>query len=546
MMRLLLSASLAAILSAFPALAENRAVVLANGAYRFAPVTPGADRTAGLVATLEDAGFAVIQGRDRNANEIRTLFSRHLTATETPERLVIWLSGHFVQSQSGTWFLGTDARIPDLATVGGMGIALSAVLDMAAEAPGGAVVLLGSDGRRVAVGAGLASGIGPLDIPQGVTVVQGPVVALGEFATEALLDRGTVAAVALDDRPDLIATGFLPRHLPFLPLSDAAVVPSPPDLREREAWARAVAANTVAGYEAYLRAHPAGANAPEARAALNRLRADPAVAGEAAEAALNLGRERRREIQRALTLLGFGTRGIDGIFGPGTRGAIAAWQGQNDIHPTGFLTADQITRLEAQAARRAAELEAEAEARRAQQERQDRAFWQETGAAGDEAGLRAYLRRYPDGLFAEVARERLAVFEAAAREAAAERDRAAWGRAEAANTVAAYRAYLSDFPRGAFAGEAQERIAALTQVERPDPALQQAQAEEAALNLNRFTRNIIEQRLAAGGYRPGAVDGNFDRETRAAIRRFQQARNLPVTGYVNEATIVQLLAEALR
>jgi peptidoglycan hydrolase-like protein with peptidoglycan-binding domain len=38
------------------------------------------------------------------------------------------------------------------------------------------------------------------------------------------------------------------------------------------------------------------------------------------------------------------------------------------------------------------------------------------------------------------------------------------------------------------------------------------------------------------------VDGVFDEATRRAIRRFQNARNLPATGYVTRATMARLLA----
>lgn len=64
-----------------------------------------------------------------------------------------------------------------------------------------------------------------------------------------------------------------------------------------------------------------------------------------AEAVLNLSREQRRAVQAGLTRRGFDTRGTDGIFGRGTRGAIAAWQQANDLTPTGYLTANQFERL---------------------------------------------------------------------------------------------------------------------------------------------------------------------------------------------------------
>ena len=64
-----------------------------------------------------------------------------------------------------------------------------------------------------------------------------------------------------------------------------------------------------------------------------------------AEAALNLSRQQRSAVQAGLTRRGFDTRGVDGVFGRGTRNAIAAWQRANDLNATGYLTANQFERL---------------------------------------------------------------------------------------------------------------------------------------------------------------------------------------------------------
>jgi len=66
-----------------------------------------------------------------------------------------------------------------------------------------------------------------------------------------------------------------------------------------------------------------------------------------AEAVLNLSRDQRRAVQSGLTRRGFNTRGVDGIFGRGTRNAIAGWQRANDLNATGYLTGAQFERLTA-------------------------------------------------------------------------------------------------------------------------------------------------------------------------------------------------------
>jgi hypothetical protein len=215
------------------------------------------------------------------------------------------------------------------------------------------------------------------------------------------------------------------------------------------------------------------------------------------------------------------------------------------VAATGYLTREQIAELARQADIRAAELEREAEVRRLEQERQDRAYWAATGSVGDEAGLRAYLGRYPDGIFAELAQSRLKAIEDAKRAEAAQQDRAAWDRAVGSNTIVAYRLYLQEFPRGAFAEEAQARIDDLTAEAEQSETIAEAAAREEALQLNDQTRLLIERRLDALDLKPGEVDGTFDNRTRRAIRRYQQARDIGPTGYLDEVTVVRILADAI-
>lgn len=61
------------------------------------------------------------------------------------------------------------------------------------------------------------------------------------------------------------------------------------------------------------------------------------------EASLN--REERMDIQRALQWSGVYASGIDGAFGPGTRGSIADWQNAQGFEATGVLTSTQRAQL---------------------------------------------------------------------------------------------------------------------------------------------------------------------------------------------------------
>jgi peptidoglycan hydrolase-like protein with peptidoglycan-binding domain len=550
-MRIWVGIAAAAVL-AWPAVAADRALVIGNRSYDNASAVSGAAETARAAAALRSAGFAVLDGSNLDARNLRERLSDLLQVAEARDRLVILLAGHFAQSAGQSWFLGTDVSGPDMATVGGAGLDLETVLAVAALAPGGAVVLLGSEDRRLPLEKGLTAGVGPLDLPQGVTLIQGDARDIARFAAASVTLKGESLASMLAGS-GLTATGFLPPDIPFrADTARAPVVQAPPPVNtgqsaaqraaEEAAWGAATRAGSIAGFEGYLAKYPAGRFAALGRAELERLRNDPQVRAGMTEEALTLSRDQRRTVQRQLSLLGFDPRGIDGLFGRGSRAAISDWQDSIGLPRTGYLSRDQLTRLTAQADRRAAELEAEAAARKAEQDRQDRLYWDQTGARGDEPGLRVYLKRFPDGLFAELAADRLAVYEDQRRAETAAQERAAWDRAETANTEESYRAYLAQFPRGAFAEEAAARTEALRAEAEGGADRARAEATEAALNLPGLARTLIEQRLDALGFRPGEADGVFDERTRRAIRRFQTSRNQPATGYLDQAAVVALLA----
>ena len=75
-------------------------------------------------------------------------------------------------------------------------------------------------------------------------------------------------------------------------------------------------------------------------------------------------------------------------------------------------------------------------------------------------------------------------------------------------------------------------------VAAPDPA-----AVEAARRLDPSARRPIQQGLRNEGFDPGPPDGLFGPRTRAAIRRWQDARRTPSTDYLDN-TAAQLLREA--
>ena len=66
------------------------------------------------------------------------------------------------------------------------------------------------------------------------------------------------------------------------------------------------------------------------------------------EQLLSLTAQERRDIQRRLTQLGYRPGTIDGVFGAGTRRALASWQRDEGLRGSGYITADQLRELRRQ------------------------------------------------------------------------------------------------------------------------------------------------------------------------------------------------------
>ena len=66
---------------------------------------------------------------------------------------------------------------------------------------------------------------------------------------------------------------------------------------------------------------------------------------QARQSEAQLTREERDALQVALQYFGFYQGGIDGAFGPGTRGAMTDWQIARGLEPSGVLTTRQRAQL---------------------------------------------------------------------------------------------------------------------------------------------------------------------------------------------------------
>ena len=470
-----------------PAFADDAALLMGVSRYDdFRRVSSGlsvlssADR-------LRDAGYEVSTLSDGDADDMDRLLDRFSAEATDADRLFVGLAGRFVTDGTRSWFLAKDADRPSPFGLDDA-VSLDMVMHVLAQTPGQAILILGYDqDADNRIGSYLREGVGDLDVPQGVTVIYGPPNFADSIVIDAVTEPGGNVMEYVRDTRRLNALGYTPQRLV---MQTGEVEPAPdlptiePSLR---AWTLAQDRDTAEAYRDFIFDHPRSPYLEEARRRLDQIERDPVRLAQIEEDGLNLTRNQRRAIQRNLTLLEYNTRGVDGIFGPGSRGAIRNWQQDNGFAQTSFLSTEQINRIDAQARRRAAEAEAEAERAREAAAALDRDYWEETGAQGTVAGYRAYLERYPEGIFAQRARERL--------DAAQENNNDA------------------------------------------------ARAREQALNINPVLRRLIENRLDQLGFNPGRVDGRFDSDTRRAIARYQRQGGLTATGYLDQATLARLLAD---
>lgn len=117
---------------------------------------------------------------------------------------------------------------------------------------------------------------------------------------------------------------------------DADAIPEPRSRPSRPT-------NEASGEAADEKTAAPGAPAPSQEAAPT---ADAARPAETSEEELRLDGAKRREVQARLLVAGHNPRGVDGIFGSGTRSALASWQAAEGLAATGYLDAAALEVLE--------------------------------------------------------------------------------------------------------------------------------------------------------------------------------------------------------
>ncbi len=96
--------------------------------------------------------------------------------------------------------------------------------------------------------------------------------------------------------------------------------------------------------------------------------------------------------------------------------------------------------------------------------------------------------------------------------------------------------YLSRYPHGEWAPQAERKLVRLERKER------RAAAED-RLGLTRGQKLEVEERLARAGHYPGSINGVFDGDTRFAIADYRRSAGLPASNYLDTRMLRALVRD---
>ncbi|WP_052954702.1 caspase family protein [Microvirga vignae] len=272
---------------------QRLALVIGQSAYDGRQLATAAN-DAGLIAqTLTSAGFEVVQGRDLNANDLRSVMRDFLDkaqALEGDAAIMVYLSGYGIQLEGENYLLPVDARIQRDVDVPIEGFRLSDLVRSLERTPAQARIIVADMARDYPLPSGsnpIARGLALMEPPAGYLIAfssapnitsgdaPGP---YGHYAT-ALAEMMRQPGVPVDEvfnrvrlRTHETTKGLqTPWHktnlgnVPFAFFEPEESAALPPPVREvrrieevpaEEAYNIAIERDTIQDYQAFLRRYP--------------------------------------------------------------------------------------------------------------------------------------------------------------------------------------------------------------------------------------------------------------------------------------------------
>ena len=405
--RLLVGAVVAApLLLAAPweAIAAGRvALVVGNGTYAHIGrlPNPGND-AADMTAALRRLGFDVttVRDADRNAlSEALRVFTRDSAGADVS---LVFYAGHGLEMDGVNYLVPVDARLERDTDVRFEAVMLDDVLASTTGADLRVVILdacrnnpLARSMQRTGASRSVSRG------------------SFGDL-NESLLGDETLVAYAA--AAGTTADDGVGRNSPYT----AALLSYLEQPLEIGLLFREVRARVLEATDGRQRPHEYASLLGE-----HYLRAAVGADPRAVEAALGLDRPARRLVQQGLARAGYSPGPADGVFGPATRAAIRGWQTSRGATTTGYLDAAGATALGASVPAAVlpvvtsspAAVSAPATAASApatELTRAETVFWESMRDSASASDFEAYLARWPSGIYAPLATNRLAALREAA------------------------------------------------------------------------------------------------------------------------------------
>lgn len=478
----------AALIAFTPARADTEkrvALVIGNGDYKSAPrlENPPLDARA-VAASLKRLGFEVIEGYDETIGQMRASVARFSAELRDAKAAIVYYAGHGVSVDDENYLIPTDIVLKSPTDLDLNAISVSLILRQMKREDRVNVVILDACREN------------PFATDLAYAGSRSVIGARGLSAIDGDLARGTLIAFASDPK-SIALDGFPGEHSPFTKaLIDHLEDP-------------AVSIDTV----------------------MNRVRTE--VWQETKNKQL-----------------------------PWVNTSII---GEFDLNPQ---PAQPAALASAAAPVAAASPEPDAVA-------QENLMWESAQRSNLVGDYHAYLDAYPKGVYAPMARNRIASLTDAAGAKATARETPAvkpeqsgredllWQSAQRSNLAADYQAYLDAYPRGVYAPLAKNRIASLPGAPAtatgaapavPDappavtPAALSAEVgtmeTERALNLGPPQIMEVQQRLALLGFDVGPVTGAFTDQARRAIGEWQKRHSVASTSWLGPLELSALRAES--
>ena len=401
---------LAVVLVASPpdAFAAGRvALVVGNGTYaHIGPLPNPGNDAADMAAALRRLGFDVTTVRDADRNAMTEALRVFTRASAGADVSLVFYAGHGLEMDGVNYLVPVDAQLERDTDVRFEAVELDYVLAATVGADLRVVILdacrnnpLARSMQRTGASRSVSRGsFGDLD--------------------ESLLGDETLVAYAA--AAGTTADDGVGRNSPYTSaLLSYLEQPLEIGLLFREVRARVLEAT-----EGRQRPHEYASLLGE-----HYLRAATGADPRAVEAGLGLDRSARRLVQQGLTRAGFSPGPSDGVFGPATRAAIRGWQTSRGTTGTGYLAAAEasalgapvpaaaltpVATLPANVSAPSAAGSAPVTATTAELTRAETVFWESMRDSTNASDFEAYLARWPTGIYAPLATNRLVALREAA------------------------------------------------------------------------------------------------------------------------------------